>query len=163
VLPATVEIYNDGKLVAQHERCYSSRQQVLDLEHYLDVLLRKPGAFPGSTALATWRAEGRWSAAHDQMWQQLQQRYGSQAGTRFMIELLQLGRDHGYERLRCVIEEALSLGATDPAAVRYMLMASSLDQEAVPGLAPQDVLRAEHYARPLPQVDAYDQLLEVRR
>ena len=163
VLPATVEIYNEGKLVAQHERSYSSRQQVLDLEHYLDVLLRKPGAFPGSTALARWRAEGRWSTAHDQMWQQLQQRYGSQAGTRLMIELLQLGRDHGYERLRSVIEQALGLGAADPAAVRYLMLAPSLDQETVPGLAPQDVLRAEHYARPLPQVTAYDQLLEVTR
>jgi transposase len=163
VLPATVEIYKDGKLVAQHQRCYSRRQQVLDLEHYLDVLVRKPGAFPGSTPLARWRAEGRWSAAYDQMWQQLQQRYGSQSGTRLMIELLQLGRDHGYERLRSVIEQALGLGATDPAAVRYLLMASSLNQEATELLAPQEVLRAEHYARPLPEVTAYDQLLEVSR
>ena len=39
-----------GRCVARHERCYSRQQQVLDLEHYLDVLSRKPGALAGSTA-----------------------------------------------------------------------------------------------------------------
>jgi hypothetical protein len=35
------------------------RQHVLDLEHYLDVLIHKPGAFAGSKPLAQWRAAGR--------------------------------------------------------------------------------------------------------
>ncbi len=38
VLPAHVEVWHEGRLVAQHERCYSRLQQILDLEHYLDVL-----------------------------------------------------------------------------------------------------------------------------
>ena len=100
VLPATIEILDQGRLVAQHQRCYSHRQQVLDLEHYLDVLARKPGALAGSRPLQQWRLLGRWTAAHDQLWLALQQRHGNSGGTRQMIELLQLGREQGYDRLR---------------------------------------------------------------
>jgi hypothetical protein len=42
-----VEIWHDGKAVAEHERSYSRQQKVLDLEHYLDALERKPGALAG--------------------------------------------------------------------------------------------------------------------
>jgi hypothetical protein len=38
-----VEVRDEGQCIACHERCYERNQQVLDLEHYLDVLERKPG------------------------------------------------------------------------------------------------------------------------
>lgn len=44
VLPSDVEIWHEGQRVARHERCYSRRQELLDLEHYLEVLEHKPGA-----------------------------------------------------------------------------------------------------------------------
>jgi hypothetical protein len=47
VYPLHVEIWHTGRLIARHERCHSRRQHVLDLEHYLDVLSHKPGAFAG--------------------------------------------------------------------------------------------------------------------
>ena len=46
--------------VARHERCYGRQRQVLELEHYLDVLARKPGALVGSKQLAVWREKGLW-------------------------------------------------------------------------------------------------------
>ena len=48
---STVELWHDGRWVARQERCYRRQQQVLDLEHYLDVLYRKPGALAGSRPL----------------------------------------------------------------------------------------------------------------
>jgi len=68
---------------------------VLDLEHYLDVLEHKPGAFAGSKPLDQWRRAGRWPNSYDQFWTGLMQRHGRQDGTRAMIELLQLGRRLG--------------------------------------------------------------------
>ena len=56
VHPLHVEVWHGGRLIARHERCHSRRQQVLDLEHYLDVLSRKPGAMAGSKPLEQWRA-----------------------------------------------------------------------------------------------------------
>jgi hypothetical protein len=54
--PLHVEIWHAGRLIARHERCHSRRQHVLDLEHYLDVLSHKPGAFAGSNR---WRNGAR--------------------------------------------------------------------------------------------------------
>jgi hypothetical protein len=60
VLPAYVEVWHEGRCVARHERCYRIQQQILDLEHYLDVLERKPGALAGSKPLQQWPEQGRW-------------------------------------------------------------------------------------------------------
>jgi hypothetical protein len=159
MLSASVEVIYQGKLVARRQRCYQTRQHLLDLEHYLDVLSRKPGALAGSKPLAQWRAEGRWPPSYDQLWAGLKHRYGDQAGTRLMIELLHLGREHGYQRLTTAIEQALECGANDAAAVRYFLTASALEHDRAAPLDRQEVKRQEHYARSLPEVSAYDQLL----
>jgi transposase len=58
--PSWVEVRDKGCQIARHERCYERNQQVLDLEHYLDVLERKPGALAGSKPLAAWRQRGLW-------------------------------------------------------------------------------------------------------
>jgi hypothetical protein len=159
VAPMTVAIWHGGQEVACHARCYRRRQQVLELEHYLDVLIHKPGALAGSTPLAQWRAAGRWTAAHDQLWALLQERQGCQEGTRQLIELLQLGRQHGYERLTRAIHQALTSGAYDAAAVRYLLTAPTLTVPCVFSLSPTELTPSDYVTRPLPCLDGYDQLL----
>lgn len=100
VTATTVELWHEGACVARHPRCYGRQQEILDLEHYLDVLAHKPGALAGSTPLAQWRRQGRWPASYDRFWEGLNARLGRAAGTKAMIELLQLGREHGFGRLR---------------------------------------------------------------
>ena len=151
-----VELWHAGKRVARHERCYSRQQQILDLEHYLDVLERKPGALAGSTALAQWRQAGRWPESFDQLWQALNSRHGRQHGTRQMIELLQLGVGEGWPRLRAAVEQALSLGCHDVAAIRHLMLAGHLDR---PSVVPIDIGALARYERPLPVMNSYDQLL----
>ena len=154
---ATVEVWHAGHGVAQHERCYGRQQEVLDLEHYLDVLVHKPGALAGSKPLDQWRQLGRWPASYDRLWEDLIDRHGRQAGTKEMIGLLQLGRRYGQPRLRAAIEAALELGCTDSAAVRYLVTAQTL--ERIPP-TPLDVGALAQFERPLPTVAPYDQLLQ---
>ena len=87
---ATVEVWHEGHCVAKYQRCYGRYQEVMDLEHYLDVLEHKPGALAGSKPLEQWRKLGRWPASYDLLWHGLMQRYGKQEGTKEMILLLQL-------------------------------------------------------------------------
>lgn len=155
---AVVEVWHEGRRVATHERCYGRHQEVLNLEHYLDVLERKPGALAGSTPLAQWRQRGHWPAGYDTFWQGLMVRLGKQAGTREMIGLLQLGRVHGQTALRRAITEALALGVQDSAAVRHLLSTPQLERPR-PAVVEVGVLAA--YERPLPDLGPYDRLLEV--
>jgi hypothetical protein len=156
VLPTQVEIYHEGKCVASHQRCYSHQQQILSLEHYLDVLERKPGAMAGSKPLAFWRAEGRWPQSYDRLWENFNQRAGAQSGTRLMIELLQIGKQVGFERLTWAIEKALELGSSDASAVKYLLSYSSIERTGPEVLG---VGALERYHRPLPDLSGYDLLI----
>ena len=157
--PAYVEVWHEGRRVARHERCYRRRQQILDLEHYLEPLSRKPGAMAGSTALLQWRQPGRWKASHDQLWQELNTRHGRQNGTRLMVDIIGLGREHSYERLEQVIERALALGCSDVEAIRYLLLESRLQRKPPEQV---DTAALAGYDRPLPTLTDYDCLLSTR-
>jgi transposase len=156
ITPTTVEVWHDGRCVATHERCYGRQKETFNLEHYLDVLEHKPGALMGSKPLAQWRQLGRWPASYDEFWQGLMERHGRQKGTRELIELLQLGRTYGQEKLRVAVEGSLAMGSGDSAAVRYLLTAHQLERVTP---APLAIGALSAFERPLPVVTHYDQLL----
>jgi transposase len=158
VYPAYVEVWHGGKCVARHERSFGRYQKVLDLEHYLEVLIKKPGAFAGSTPLEQWRARGRWPGSYDKLWRILNERHGKQDGTRAMIEVLMLGRDHGYDRLEQVVEQALQLGCYDVGAVRLLLGASNNGEQKT--YEQVEIGALSLYDRPQPRMNDYDQLLQ---
>ena len=160
LMPLKVEIWYEGRRVARHERCYGRLRQVLDLEHYLDVLERKPGALAGSTPLARWREQGRWPASYDEVWKRLNRRHGKQEGTRQMIGLVQLGRRHGYDKLKDALHLALEIGCTDAEAIRHLLESSSLRRSPAQVLAPFQLGELAKYERPLLAVNHYNQLVE---
>ena len=151
-----VEIWHAGRLIARHERCHSRRQHVLDLEHYLDVLSHKPAAFAGSKPLAQWRETGRWPGCHDELWTRLQGRHGRQNGTRAMVAVLALGQEFGHDRLRAAVAAAVSPGACDVAAARYLLTEAGLHKAKPEAI---DVGALARYDRPLPDLVDYDTLL----
>jgi transposase len=157
VYAAYVEIWHQGKLIARHERCFSRQQKILDLEHYLDVLSKKPGALAGSTPLEQWRAQGRWPASYDRFWAELKQRRGKQDGTRAMIDILMLGRTHGHETVRQAIEKALEMGCCDVSAVCLLLQVAQAKPRQV--AEPVEIGVLSIYDRPQPTMANYDQLL----
>ena len=48
---SAVTVYDRNSVVARHQRAIGKGAKVLDLDHYLEILYRKPGALPGATAL----------------------------------------------------------------------------------------------------------------
>ena len=154
--PSSVEVREQGRCIARHERCYERQQQVLELEHYLDVLERKPGALAGSKPLAAWRQRGLWPESHDRLLEQLIGRHGKQSGTRQMIEVLSLIREHGHARVRAAVEEALSLGCCDGAAIRHLAGAADLTHARSTLI---ELGALSRFERPLPVMTNYDRLL----
>lgn len=157
--PLRVEVWHEGRLVAEHERSYGRGLQILDLEHYLDVLERKPGALAGSTPLAQWREKGRWPKSYDRLLDALIERHGKLDGTREMVELLQCGRTHGYERLAEAVTSALDLGCADSEAVRYLLDSSSIERAEGKPLDSAELGELVRYNRPAPATSEYDRLV----
>ncbi|OOK79296.1 hypothetical protein BZL30_1649 [Mycobacterium kansasii] len=65
---SAVIVYDRNTVVARHQRAVGKGAKVLDLDHYLEILLRKPGALPGATALAQARASTAFTAEHQTFW-----------------------------------------------------------------------------------------------
>jgi len=157
VWASRIDIKYDHQCAAHHERCYGRGHQILNLEHYLDVLEKKPGAMANSTPLQQWRQAGRWPACLDRIWDRLEQRLGKSHGTREMITLVRTGSVSGWERLIAAVEEALRIGVTDAAAVLHIMRMPDPDERRRYAIALAEELA--QFERPMPEMDEYDLLL----
>jgi hypothetical protein len=73
-----------------------------------------------------------------------------------MIDLLKLSQKHGQQKLQQAVESALSSSCYDSAAVQHLLGAEDLQHIRCETI---DVGALDRYARPLPVMLEYDQLL----
>jgi sirohydrochlorin ferrochelatase len=74
-----------------------------------------------------------------------------------MIDLLLVGRERGYGRLREAIEKILAMGCSDVSAVLLMLKAGEEPKREV--LEAVEIGGLSRYDRPQPTTSMYDQLL----
>ncbi|MFJ5851288.1 IS21 family transposase [Streptomyces sp. NPDC092903] len=169
-------VYDGREEVARHERLIARGATRLELDHYLEALIRKPGALPGATALDQARAAGRFTPIHDSWWQAAVKAHGEREGTRALIEVLLLSRHLPHEHLITGLAAALKTGAlTADAVALEARKAADAEPEEPPqpaasgsqtGLAPLPAAVRAHLPpdnRPLPSVAHYDQLLRLRR
>lgn len=188
-LRASEVVVFDGRAVAaRHQRIVAKCGQSVQLDHYLEVLKTKPGALPGSTALARARESGAFTSAHEAFWAASRRVNGDADGTRELIDVLLLHRTMDAADVTAGIVSALGVGAVsaDVVAVEARRHASNIpaggagsdrhpgahdetktqrvvsltqrrlmDPAAVIAGLPPDT-------RPLPSVNAYDELLAKR-
>ncbi|WP_264671192.1 IS21 family transposase [Arthrobacter sp. VKM Ac-2550] len=188
-LRASEVLVFDGRTVAaRHQRIAAKRGQSVQLDHYLEVLKTKPGALPGSTALARARESGAFTSAHEAFWAASRRVNGDADGTRELIDVLLLHRSMDAGDIQAGITAALGVGAVsaDVVAVEARRNASvssgggagsdrhrgahaevkvhrvvSLTQRRL--MDPDAVIAGlPPDARPLPSVSAYDELLARR-
>jgi len=171
-------VYDGREEVARHERLLAKAGIRLELDHYLEVLLRKPGALPGATALDQARAAGKFTPVHDQWWAGACKAHGDRDGTRALIEVLLLSRHLAHEHVVAGLAAALGVGAFTADAValeaRKAADAESTtgpattsepelgDRASVTFLTERRLAQLPPDTRPLPSVAVYDQLLRRR-
>jgi transposase len=169
---STVTMFERTTVVARHQRAVGKGVKVLDLDHYLEILLRKPGALPGATALAQARATGVFTTTHDAFWAAARKALGDAAGTRVLVEVLLLHRHLEHADVLAGIAAALSVGSVsaDVVAVEARKVAqqrvvqpppveATPRRQQVVSLAERRLTDLPGDDRPLPSVTAYDNLL----
>ena len=170
-----LEVFDGSRKAATHPRLAASGAEHLDLDHYLEILVRKPGALPGSVPLAQARAAGTFTAAHQQLWDAARGRLGDGPGTRTLIEVLLLHRRLPAASVRAGITAALEAGTCSPDVVavearKHADAAGARAAQVPAGPAPRArgaaVITLPRRQAPLPadrraapSVAAYDQLL----
>lgn len=180
VLSASELVIFDGQAeAARHERLSGKNTSRLELDHYLEVLVRKPGALPGATALEQARAAGKFTPVHDTWWAAACKAHGDAEGTRELIKVLLLARHMPADHIAAGLAAALRAGALTADAVALEARKAAEDDHLAtsppaprPGVpaAPKVTFLTERRlahlppdTRPLPSVAAYDQLLRLSR
>jgi len=181
-------IFDGRREIARHPRSVRKGSQTLLLDHYLEVLVRKPGALPGATALVQARAAGTFTAEHEAFWSAARRAHGDVGGTRALVEVLLLHRHLPAADVIAGLAAALGIGATtadlvavearkanqtrgglgvsepvaspDPPRVAGPRVASLTERRLADPAAVIAGLPAD--TRPMPSVAAYDQLLRHR-
>ena len=157
--PMTIEVSHQGRVVALHDRLHLRGAESLSLDHYLDVFLDKPGAFPGSLPLHQARSRGDFPASYDTLWTRLRARASDKDGTKAMIEVLLLHRKHPVDIVRAAVDQALALGSIEPSVIEMLARQRAQGALFEPGPAEVGVLA--RYDRPLPDTHLYDDLLQA--
>ncbi|MFF0790389.1 IS21 family transposase [Streptomyces spiralis] len=173
-------VFERREVVARHPRLTRRGDFRDELDHYLEILLAKPGAMAGSTALVTARQNGSFTEIHEAFWAAARAAHGDAAGTRALIEVLLLHRRMPAPTVEQGMAAAIRAGAitADVVAVEARRAAAAappppedLDDEGEPppwaepsGVVSLTARRAQlpEDNRPLPTVAHYDQLLTRR-
>ncbi|MDF3051731.1 MAG: family transposase [Pseudonocardia sp.] len=108
---SALQVFDGRRLVAVHQRSNRKGSTILVLDHYLEVLRRKPGALPGATALAQARRAGTFTSEHDAFWSAARHALGDPEGTRELVDVLLLHRRYPHAAVVAGIAAALSAGA----------------------------------------------------
>jgi transposase len=154
-----LELSHEGRIVARHARHARKGEQTLTLDHYLEVLLRKPGALPSSLTLAQARESGAFTSAHERFWKRARRKRGDAAGTRALIEILLLHRRLPFIAVHAALDAVEQVGSAAPdlVAIEARRIADGGDRPVV------TAERSERagWSRPVPLLTGYDALLET--
>ncbi|MFE5096283.1 hypothetical protein ACFRCI_39655 [Streptomyces sp. NPDC056638] len=175
-------VYDKNVEVARHERLIAKGACRLELDHYLEAPVRKPGAFPARPHSTRPAPPGSSPPVHDAWWAAAVRAHGDAEGTRALIEVLLLGRHLAHEHIVAGLATALRAGAltADAVALEARKVAQAEDDptaaevpapRSAAGLGAATVTFLHEWklnhlppdTRPLPSVTHYDQLLRHRR
>jgi hypothetical protein len=94
--PARIEVHGRDGVIATHPRLSGKGRVSLVLEHYLDLLDRKPRAFDRAAPVRAARAH--WPANYTTLLAKLREREGEADGTRAFIQVLRQHDHHPASR-----------------------------------------------------------------
>jgi transposase len=111
-----VEVTCGDRVIASHERCYQKGQDILNIDHYLPLLIQRPGAFPYAKPVRQWKMPD----VYREFLEALSKRSNG-SGVREFLQVLVLGRTYGRENLELAMTQALSEDRADAERVRQLV------------------------------------------
>jgi len=111
-----VEVACGDRVIAHHERCYRKDQDILNIDHYLPLLIQRPGAFPYAKAVRQWKMPEIYREFLAALSQQ-----ANGSGVREFLQVLYLGRSCGQENLEMAVRQALSENRANVERVRQLV------------------------------------------
>jgi transposase len=115
--PERIEVFCRDEKIAEHERCYGQRQEILDPTHYLPLLAKRPGLLDHGVAFREWNLPD----CFEQTRRRLKEKKGG--GEREYIRILRLHERYTTDQIVVALKEAETLGCLGADAVEMLLLA----------------------------------------
>jgi len=82
-----IEISCGDSIIATHNRCYDKGREIMEIDHYLPLLLQRPGAFPYARPVRQWKMPPVYRNCYDALC-----RKHEGYGAREFLQVLAMGR-----------------------------------------------------------------------
>jgi transposase len=146
-----LEIVWEDCVIATHRRCYERERDLLDSQHFLRLILQRPGAWDHARAIHEWQA--RWPKVYDRMLAAMRAHHPEPQGWREFVRMLGLlgcsSSAHTFTEVQIAtaFEWALSAGCFTEEGVRQWLRTQYAPRG---GPVPEEVVPP--LTRPTPRV-----------
>jgi transposase len=114
-----VLIPEEARIIASHPRCYQQHQDICEPQHYLPLLLQRPGAFEHARPMRQWRAI--WPAAYDTLYERLCEGRPDGSGVREFLRVLGLHETYAAADIEQAVKQALACGSAHFEGVKLCL------------------------------------------
>jgi hypothetical protein len=125
-----VDLFYDGKRISHHERAFGNNKWLLDPDHYLDILQRKPGAFDTARVIRQWRP--RWPEDLERLLSRFKENQGETKGIKDFISVLILYRQHDPQEVQAAVSLVLERGLSHSAGVKQLLIQTAPEESFDP-------------------------------
>jgi hypothetical protein len=102
-----LQVALQDRVIADHPRSYQREGDFLDPQHFLRLLLERPGAWEHSKAIREWQA--RWPLVYSRYWAALRTQWPEPQNVREFVRILMLERTFTEPRLAVALEWALAV------------------------------------------------------
>jgi len=154
-----IEVTSDAGVLARHERSYARGEWIVQPQHYLAILGRRPAALDHSFVFDRWALP----ACFEQLRSDFEQREGLAAGARQYVRVLQLLAEYPVK----VVEEAIvqCRKKTTIHADHILATVRRLGDRPLSGGAdlPAEMPPSDSLQVPVPKLDHFDLLLSTRQ
>jgi len=144
-----VEIACGDRIIATHTRSYDKDKDIMEVEHYLPLLIRRPGAFPYARPVRQWKMPD----VYREFLGVLSHR--GKDGVKEFLQVLYLGRQYGRADVEDAMRQALTENRADYERVRQLVTGAGKAGSGVYPVYPGEVRVV------LPDLSQFDRLRAV--
>lgn len=152
----SVRMLSQGKQIAHHARLYQKYGISTQLDHYLELLRKKPGALRNALPREHAKENGEWPQSYDSFHQLLIEKHGEYQGNQQLIDILFFHREYNFQEVHAALESALKLHFISRDAVLYFLHEHNGETTISQALAQDKGL--SNYKGAEKELNQYDQL-----
>jgi len=144
-----IEIACGDRVIAAHRRRYGKEPDAMEIEHYLPLLARRPGAFPYAKPVRQWEMPEVYRVFYEMLC-----RNHNGDGVREFIQVLLMGRQVGREMLERAMSRALAENRADSERIRQLITIT--DAGGAHQSMPREYLERSRVV--LPELGQFDRL-----